>query len=395
MISTQVVGGTSKGGDLRRLRRGVDVLCATPGRLCDLLGEDTKLLRGTKTLVLDEGDRLLDEGFERQLSQIIEASSRSRQTLCFSATMPADLKRMLDSGAVRPEYERVDATGAAGSVDQTASRVDLRRVALPKGADALGALANVLKKHREGRAGSKVVVFLPTTAAAELASAYLANRGLSNAALHSRKSQGYRTCTSNEFRDADVAREHALLVATDVAARGVDYPGVSLVVQAGTPDNREQFVHRSGRTGRAGTAGEAILLVEDWEFALASDMLGDVQGLVDVDAAPFLDAVADDSQKAMNRVAPDVRRKAYVGWLGHTNARCKVLGWSKQELVDRANAMAREDYLLRETPSLTPRAVGFMGLKKVQNLRVEKPPPKHNRGGPPPGRRKQSRKPRR
>ena len=75
-------------------------------------------------------------------------------------------------------------------------------------------------------------------------------------------------------------------VATDVAARGVDYPGVSLVVQAGTPDNREQFVHRSGRTGRAGTAGEAILLVEDWEFALASDMLGDVQGLVDVDAAP-------------------------------------------------------------------------------------------------------------
>jgi len=386
-----VVGGTSKGRDMSRLRRGVDVLCATPGRLCDLLGEDTKLLRGTKTLVLDEGDRLLDEGFERQLSQIIEASSRSRQTLCFSATMPADLKRMLDSGAVRPEYERVDATGSQSGVDQTASRVDLRRVALPKGADALGALANVLKKHREGRAGSKVVVFLPTTAAAELASAYLANRGLSNNALHSRKSQGYRTRTSNEFRDADVAREHALLVATDVAARGVDYPGVSLVVQAGTPDNREQFVHRSGRTGRAGTAGEAVLLVEDWEFALASDMLGDVQGLVDMDATPFLDAVADDSQKAMNRIAPDVRRKAYVGWLGHTNARCKVLGWSKQELVDRANAMAREDYLLRETPSLTPRAVGFMGLKKVQGLRVERPPPKNNRGGRP----NQSRKPRR
>ena len=333
------------------------------------------MLRGTKTLVLDEGDRLLDEGFERQLSQIIEASSRSRQTLCFSATMPADLKRMLDSGAVRSEYERVDATGAAGRVDQTASRVDLRRrVALPKGADALGALANVLKKHREGRSGSKVVVFLPTTAAAELASAYLANRGLSNNALHSRKSQGYRTRTSNEFRDADVAREHALLVATDVAARGVDYPGVSLVVQAGTPDNREQFVHRSGRTGRAGTAGEAVLLVEDWEFALASDMPSDSVEMLDVDAAPLLDtdeAVADDSQKAMNRVAPDVRRKAYVGWLCHTNARCKVLGWSKQELVDRANAMAREDYLLRETPSLTPRAVGFMGLSTGSRAAAE------------------------
>ena len=118
-----VVGGTSKGGDLRRLRRGVDILCATPGRLCDLLGEDAKLLRGTKTLVLDEGDRLLDEGFERQLSQIIEASSRSRQTLCFSATMPADLKRMLDSGAVRSEYERVDATGAAGGADLCGNQI--------------------------------------------------------------------------------------------------------------------------------------------------------------------------------------------------------------------------------------------------------------------------------
>ena len=145
-------------------------------------------------------------------------------------------------------------------------------------------------------------------------------------------------------------------------------------------------------SGRAGTAGEAILLVEDWEFALASDMLSDVK-MLDVDAAPLLDTDVEASQKAMNRVMPDIRRKAYVGWLGHTNARCKVLGWSKQELVDRANAMAREDYLLRETPSLTPRAVGFMGLKKVQGLRVERPPPKHNRGAPAPGRRKQ--KPRR
>ena len=120
-------------------------------------------------------------------------------------------------------------------------------------------------------------------------------------------------------------------------------------------------------TSRAGTAGEAILLVEDWEFALASDMLSDVK-MLDVDAAPLLDTDEAASQKAMNRVMPDIRRKAYVGWLGHTNARCKVLGWSKQELVDRANAMAREDYLLRETPSLTPRAVGFMGLKQVRNV---------------------------
>ena len=97
----QLVYGTSKGKDLQRLRKGVEVLVATPGRLCDLLTEDKTLLRGTKTLVLDEGDRLLDEGFERQVSQIIGASSRSRQTLCFSATMPTDLAKMLRAGRRR------------------------------------------------------------------------------------------------------------------------------------------------------------------------------------------------------------------------------------------------------------------------------------------------------
>jgi ATP-dependent RNA helicase MSS116 len=83
----------------------------------------------------------------------------------------------------------------------------------------------------------------------------------------------------------------------------------------------------------------------------------------------------------MSKIATDVRRKAYVGWLGHTNARCKVLGWSKQELVDNANTMAREDYLLREIPPLTPRAVGFMGLKNVRNLNVERQGKGKGKGG--------------
>ena len=210
-----------------------------------------KYWRHVKTLVLDEGDRLLDEGFERQLTQIVAASSRSRQTLCFSATMPADLDRMLRSGAVKRDHARLDATGLGSTVaDATAARVELSRLSLPRGADALGALANALNAHRGGKGGSKVVVFCPTTASAELAAAYLHRRGLDNAALHSRKTQSYRTRVSNAFRDADASSDHAILVATDVAARGVDYPGVSLVVQLGAPDSREQFVHRAGRTGR-------------------------------------------------------------------------------------------------------------------------------------------------
>ncbi|KAH8098269.1 helicase [Aureococcus anophagefferens] len=131
-----VVGGTSKGADVRKLKAGVDVLVATPGRLCDLLGGDERLLRGAQTLVLDEGDRLLDEGFERQLTQIVAASSRSRQTLCFSATMPADLDRMLRSGAVKRDHARLDAAGLGSTVaDATAARVALA-AEFAAGADA-------------------------------------------------------------------------------------------------------------------------------------------------------------------------------------------------------------------------------------------------------------------
>ena len=377
-----VVGGTSKGADVRKLKAGVDVLVATPGRLCDLLGGDERLLRGAQTLVLDEGDRLLDEGFERQLTQIVAASSRSRQTLCFSATMPADLDRMLRSGAVKRDHARLDATGLGSTVaDATAARVELSRLSLPRGADALGALANALNAHRGGKGGSKVVVFCPTTASAELAAAYLHRRGLDNAALHSRKTQSYRTRVSNAFRDADASSAHAILVATDVAARGVDYPGVSLVVQLGAPDSREQFVHRAGRTGRAGAAGEALLVLEHWEQGHALGMLGDVPGLGDADPAAVLPAGDDAaaSVAAMKAIARDVRDKAYVAWLGHTNAKANALGWSKQELVDRANAMAVDDYKLVDIPALTPRAVGFMGLKQVRNIRVEKKAPPQNR----------------
>ena len=377
-----VVGGRSKGADARKLAAGVDVLVATPGRLCDLLGDDERMLRGCKTLVLDEGDRLLDEGFERQLTQILKASSRSRQTLCFSATLPADLEKMLRSGAVRGDHERLDATGASATKDATASNVALRRLPLPRGGDALGALYNALARHRDARGGSKVVVFCPTTAAAELAAAYLFRRGLDDgvAALHSRKTQSYRTRVSDAFRKSDPERAHAVLVATDVAARGVDYPGVSLVVQLGAPDSREQFVHRAGRTGRAGNAGEALLLLEHWEEAYALDMLGDVDGLEDEDPALVVPAGTDlrASQDAVKAVSKDVRDKAYVAFLGHTNARAKALGWSKQALVDHANAMALDDLYLHELPALTPRAVGFMGLKGVKNVRVEA----KQRGGP-------------
>ena len=424
------------------------------------VGRRSSVQTAANPQVLDEGDRLLDEGFERQVTQIVDAAARSRQTLCFSATMPADLERVLRSGAVKKDHARLDAAGAAGSVDATAARVDLTRVALPRGADALGALANAVLAHRGDAKGSKVVVFCATTAAAELASAYLARRGVDNDALHSRKSQGYRTRVLQPGRAPNrrgAFEMHLLLSAAwgrlvsermrggptgrfprrsrtrsatrewkrttrcswprtsprgasttpacrsssslavrrpasveSVAAAGARNVRVSSPLNihvtaaaspravfhvaaaaspravfgksarrkyglreqcrrprrrlAGAqtsrrdpsppagPDNREQFVHRAGRTGRAGAAGAATLLLESWEEGLAREMLSDVAGLADADPAPLLPAGDDAaaSRAAMRTIAKDVRAKAYVGWLGHTNARAKALGWSKQ-----------------------------------------------------------------
>ncbi|KAH8067545.1 helicase [Aureococcus anophagefferens] len=299
-----VVGGTSKGADVRKLKAGVDVLVATPGRLCDLLGGDERLLRGAQTLVLDEGDRLLDEGFERQLTQIVAASSRSRQTLCFSATMPADLDRMLRSGAVKRDHARLDATGLGSTVaDATAARVELSRLSLPRA------------PTRSGPSRTRS----PRTAAARAGPSW------------ARRTRASSSCTARA----------------------------------------------AGPRG----AGEALLVLEHWEQGHALGMLGDVPGLGDADPAAVLPAGDDAaaSVAAMKAIARGVRDKAYVAWLGHTNAKAKALGWSKQELVDRANAMAVDDYKLVDIPALTPRAVGFMGLKQVRNIRVEKKAPPQNR----------------
>ncbi|KAJ1447902.1 P-loop containing nucleoside triphosphate hydrolase protein [Pelagophyceae sp. CCMP2097] len=373
-----VVGGLSKSRDEAMLTRGVEVLVATPGRLCDLLDSPRfgGCLSQIDALVLDEGDRLLDQGFEKELRAIIRACATKRQTACFSATLGPNLERLLE-GTISAGHARID---CGSSAVETASRVVLFARALGRGADYCDALHAALVAHdATGPAGSKAVVFCQTTSQAELVAAYLTNRGLRNVvALHSRKSQPQRSRISEAFRDAAPA-QRAVLVATDVAARGVDYPGVTFVVQLGAPTNSEQFVHRAGRTGRAGNAGVALLLLEAWEAKMAKAMLYDVKGIKPLEMLWAEDAAA--SRAAMRDVGLEVRERTYTSWLGHMSQYAAKLKWDKRALVDNANEMALNILLLDTPPPLTAKAAAMMGLKGL--VAIEKGP----RGdGPPPRR---------
>ena len=164
-----------------------------------------------------------------------------------------------------------------------------------------------------------------------------------------------------------------MLVASDVAARGVDYPDVSLVVQMGAPDNREQYVHRTGRTGRAGKTGQATLLLSDWEAMSALAMLKDLPVVNSGDdVAALLKGAAPDAAVAVQAVRVDAREKAYQAWLGYYNAKGRALGWDKPKLVAQANAFALGGLGLHAIPELPAKTVGNMGLRGVVGLNVLK-----------------------
>ena len=164
-----------------------------------------------------------------------------------------------------------------------------------------------------------------------------------------------------------------MLVASDVAARGVDYPDVSLVVQMGAPDNREQYVHRTGRTGRAGKTGQATLLLSDWEARSTLMMLKDLPVANSGDeVAALLEGAAPDAAVAVQAVRVEAREKAYQAWLGYYNAKGKALGWDKPKLVAQANAFALGGLGLDSIPELPAKTVGNMGLRGVVGLNVLK-----------------------
>ncbi len=251
VTSVAVYGGVEMGPQERALRAGVDIVIATPGRLMDHMRSKTVAFDKLDTLVLDEADRMMDMGFWPDVRRIVQTlpDSAARQTLLFSATMPDEVMRLADEVVREPKYVQIGSAGPAKSITHTIENV-------PSGQKTEW-LARFLR-----RADGPVLVFVRTKSGAERLARKLAGFGLKAAALHADRTQAQRTQAVEGFRSG----RYRVLVATDVAARGLDIDGITHVVNYEVPSNRETYVHRVGRTGRAEATGTALTLVAPEEL---------------------------------------------------------------------------------------------------------------------------------
>ncbi|MGH6921730.1 MAG: DEAD/DEAH box helicase [Geminicoccaceae bacterium] len=247
---TVVYGGVGQQPQVKAMAKGVDTLVATPGRLLDLMQQGHIVLDRVAYLVLDEADRMLDMGFIRDVRKIVAALPKERQSLLFSATMPAEVGRLAADMLRQPV--RVEVTPHVVTVD----RVE-QRVLFVEARQKRAALAGLLRDP----ALSRVLVFTRTKHGANKVSADLDKAGIVAAAIHGNKSQQARQRALEDFR----AGEARVLVATDIAARGIDVDGVTHVINYELPHEPESYVHRIGRTARAGAAGVALSLCDPSE----------------------------------------------------------------------------------------------------------------------------------
>ncbi len=270
---TVVFGGVGQDRQVDALRRGVDVLVATPGRLLDLMAQRLVTFPTLEVLVLDEADRMLDMGFIRDVKKILAALPRKRQTLFFSATMPPDIQDLADSMLVDPV--RVAVTPVA----TTAEAIDQRMYHVSRD-NKRSLLLHVLKDPSI----SKALVFTRTKNGANRVARHLSAAGVTADAIHGNKSQNARERALEAFRDGQLR----ILVATDIAARGIDIDGVTHVINFEIPNIPESYVHRIGRTGRAGAAGIALSFCDAEERAFVRDIERTIRRKVPVDEThPF------------------------------------------------------------------------------------------------------------
>jgi ATP-dependent RNA helicase RhlE len=241
--SAVIFGGVGQQPQVKALAAGVDILVATPGRLLDLLAQGHLRLDGVSIFVLDEADRMLDIGFIRPIRRIVAALPKTRQSLCFSATMSPAVASLCND--ILRDPLRVEVTPVASTVE----RID-QRVFFVEAANRRALLSALLRDGAVARA----LVFTRTKHGANRVAEQLSRAGIRTDAIHGNKSQSARQRAITDFRDGKLR----VLVATDIAARGIDIDGITHVINYELPDVPETYVHRIGRTARAGAAGIAI-----------------------------------------------------------------------------------------------------------------------------------------
>lgn len=259
--STVVFGGVKINPQMLKLRQGVDILVATPGRLLDLYNQNAVNFKQLEILVLDEADRMLDMGFLRDIKKILALLPKQRQNLLFSATFSEEIRALAKGLVNQPiEISVTPRNTTADKVEQIIYPVDKKKKSV--------LLTQLIKDNT----WQQVLVFMKTKHSANKLTKQLDAAGIKAAAIHGNKSQGARTKALAQFKEGSVN----VLVATDIAARGIDIDQLPQVVNFDLPNVAEDYVHRIGRTGRAGASGKAISLVSADEIKL----LDDVQHLI-------------------------------------------------------------------------------------------------------------------
>lgn len=371
------IGGTNKTTEAQRILGGCDILVATPGRLLDhLSGDQNMLLANIQTLVLDEADRMLDMGFLPDMKKILAYMPNGpRQTMLFSATLNDQIANVTKL-FLREGYQYIS-TIPEGEAN-THERVNQYLVTTPSVSEHAPALVALIRAELAASDDFKAIVFAPTAAQADFFGHVLAStRGLPPVSvLHSRLTQSKRTNITAAFR----ASKNAICVATDVIARGMDFPGVSHVFQVGLPADRESYIHRLGRTARAGAEGRGLLVLSQEETVF----LHQLKKVLIQEYPTALDYKVQDITPALATL--EIKDKVYRACLGYLRLSSKLLKWSSERVVQEANNFALRGLHCPEIPSLEKSMVGKMGLKGVPGLVVVPNAPRSSHGRPRGGR---------
>ena len=290
-----VFGGTSSNKNRQDVARGVDVLVATPGRLLDLVEQGHLSLREVEILVLDEADQMIDLGFIHDLKKIVRLLPARRQTLFFSATMPKAIQQLAAQFIADPNPVQV----SVAPQSTTAERVD-QYVTFVQQAEKQALLTMMLRWGFSERGNmDRVLIFTRTKHGADRVVKLLAGNGVAANAIHGNKSQPQRERALAEFKNGQAK----ILVATDIAARGIDVSGVSHVINFELPNVAEQYVHRIGRTARAGKDGIAVAFCADDEKAYLRDIEKLIKQRIAIEPLPA-NFVAEAHRIKTTRTAP-------------------------------------------------------------------------------------------
>jgi ATP-dependent RNA helicase DeaD len=358
IIAVPIYGGSPMETQLRQLKRGVDVVVATPGRALDHIRRKSLRLAGIKVVILDEADEMLDMGFAEDLEAILNETPKERQTALFSATLPPRIAEIANRHLTNPVRVRIDR-----EVVPAGSAPRVRQIAYVVGrAHKMATLGRVLDVENP----TSAIVFCRTRTEVDELTESLNGRGYRAEALHGGLSQEQRDRVMKKFR----ANTADLLIATDVAARGLDVEHVSHVVNYDVPTSAEAYVHRIGRTGRAGREGVAITLAEPREHRLLRNIEFLTKQKIQIAAVP---TVADLRARRIEMTKTALRETIVAGDLDHFRAVVDSLA-QEFDIMDVAAAAvkmveAKDGVDAEEIPSVT--------------MRPDRPASHHERGPAP------------